>query len=178
MLGNRYVVEDGLMDGEEIVTHGAFSVDASAQLEGKPSMMNPKNGQTNSLPGMDMPENSKPKDNKSLPAMDIPASAKPAKNNSPVVKISAASIQKSTFKVSGNCDMCKDRIEEAAKSVKGVSIAGWNVKTKIMDIEYNSKLTSVEAIQRAIARAGHDTGKYKASDKVYTSLPTCCLYRK
>jgi Cu(I)/Ag(I) efflux system membrane fusion protein len=178
MLGNRYVVEDGLMDGEEIVTHGAFSVDASAQLEGKPSMMNPKNGQINSLPGMDMPENSKPKDNKSLPAMDIPALAKPAKNNSPVVKITADSIQKSTFKVSGNCDMCKDRIEEAAKSVKGVSIAGWNVKTKIMDIEYNSKLTSVETIQRAIARAGHDTGKYKASDKVYTSLPTCCLYRK
>jgi len=41
MLGNSYVVTDGLMDGEEIVTQGTFSVDASAQLEGKPSMMNP-----------------------------------------------------------------------------------------------------------------------------------------
>jgi Cu(I)/Ag(I) efflux system membrane fusion protein len=40
MLGNSYVVENGLTDGEEIVTQGAFSVDASAQLEGKPSMMN------------------------------------------------------------------------------------------------------------------------------------------
>jgi Cu(I)/Ag(I) efflux system membrane fusion protein len=42
MLGNSYVVTDGLTEGEEIVTQGTFSVDASAQLEGKPSMMNPR----------------------------------------------------------------------------------------------------------------------------------------
>lgn len=40
MLGNSYVVLDGLTDGEEIVTEGSFSVDAASQLEGKPSMMN------------------------------------------------------------------------------------------------------------------------------------------
>jgi Cu(I)/Ag(I) efflux system membrane fusion protein len=42
MLGNSYVVTDGLNEGEEIVTQGAFSVDAAAQLEGKASMMNPQ----------------------------------------------------------------------------------------------------------------------------------------
>lgn len=42
MLGNSYIVTDGLKEGEEIVTQGAFSVDAAAQLEGKPSMMNPQ----------------------------------------------------------------------------------------------------------------------------------------
>lgn len=41
MLGDSYVVVAGLMEGEEIVTQGAFSIDAAAQLEGKPSMMNP-----------------------------------------------------------------------------------------------------------------------------------------
>ena len=41
MLGESYVVTDGLAEGEEIVTMGTFSVDAAAQLEGKPSMMNP-----------------------------------------------------------------------------------------------------------------------------------------
>jgi RND family efflux transporter, MFP subunit len=40
MLGESYVVTDGLKEGEEIVTSGTFSVDAAAQLEGKPSMMN------------------------------------------------------------------------------------------------------------------------------------------
>lgn len=39
MLGNSYVVLEGLTDGEEIVTEGSFSVDAASQLEGKPSMM-------------------------------------------------------------------------------------------------------------------------------------------
>ena len=39
MLGNSYVVISGLEEGEEIVSDGTFSVDAAAQLEGKPSMM-------------------------------------------------------------------------------------------------------------------------------------------
>jgi len=39
-LGDSYVVLSGIAAGEEIVTSGTFSVDASAQLEGKRSMMN------------------------------------------------------------------------------------------------------------------------------------------
>jgi Cu(I)/Ag(I) efflux system membrane fusion protein len=39
-LGDAYVVISGIEDGNEIVTNGAFSIDASAQLEGKQSMMN------------------------------------------------------------------------------------------------------------------------------------------
>jgi Cu(I)/Ag(I) efflux system membrane fusion protein len=38
-LPDAFVIEDGLAEGEEIVTKGAFAVDASAQLEGKRSMM-------------------------------------------------------------------------------------------------------------------------------------------
>lgn len=43
-LGDSYVVIEGLEEGEEIVTNGTFSVDAAAQLAGKPSMMNPEGG--------------------------------------------------------------------------------------------------------------------------------------
>ncbi len=57
MLGDSYVVTDGLSEGEEIVTSGTFSVDAAAQLEGKPSMMNHRGGKTSSMPGMEMPGN-------------------------------------------------------------------------------------------------------------------------
>ena len=39
--GNFYVVAEGLEEGEEIATNGVFKIDAAAQLEGKPSMMNP-----------------------------------------------------------------------------------------------------------------------------------------
>lgn len=39
-LGGAYVVTSGIEEGEEIVTNGTFSIDATAQLEGKRSMMN------------------------------------------------------------------------------------------------------------------------------------------
>lgn len=56
-LSGAYVVLSGLASGEEIVTNGAFAIDASAQLDGKQSMMNqdkPENKKSNSMPGMDM----------------------------------------------------------------------------------------------------------------------------
>ncbi|WP_339654207.1 efflux RND transporter periplasmic adaptor subunit, partial [uncultured Salegentibacter sp.] len=41
-LGDSYVVEKGLNEGEEIVVNGTFTVDAAVQLAGKSSMMNPQ----------------------------------------------------------------------------------------------------------------------------------------
>jgi Cu(I)/Ag(I) efflux system membrane fusion protein len=40
-LGDSYLVESGLREGEEIAINGTFSIDAAAQLAGKPSMMSP-----------------------------------------------------------------------------------------------------------------------------------------
>jgi Cu(I)/Ag(I) efflux system membrane fusion protein len=77
MLGDSYVITDGLTEGEEIVARGTFSVDAAAQLEGKPSMMNPRGGTTSSMPGMIMPGDekqgdSKPANDTSMAGMDMP----------------------------------------------------------------------------------------------------------
>lgn len=44
LTGDGYVVKDGLQAGEEIAVNGTFSIDAAAQLAGKPSMMNPEGG--------------------------------------------------------------------------------------------------------------------------------------
>jgi len=44
-LGDSYIVESGLQEGEEIAVNGTFSIDAAAQLAGKPSMMSPEGGQ-------------------------------------------------------------------------------------------------------------------------------------
>ncbi|MDF1573345.1 MAG: efflux RND transporter periplasmic adaptor subunit [Bacteroidales bacterium] len=44
-LGESYLIEEGLMEGEEIAVNGTFSIDAAAQLAGKPSMMSPEGGQ-------------------------------------------------------------------------------------------------------------------------------------
>lgn len=43
-LGESFVIESGLLEGEEIAVNGTFSIDAAAQLAGKPSMMAPEGG--------------------------------------------------------------------------------------------------------------------------------------
>lgn len=82
-----------------------------------------------------------------------------------------------TVKVLGNCELCKERIEKAAK-IDGVSKADWNVDTQKLALTYNpSKVTSDE-VQKKIAAVGHDTEKYKATSKAYNSLPSCCQYNR
>ena len=81
-----------------------------------------------------------------------------------------------TIKVSGNCDMCKARIEKAAK-IDGVSKAEWNKETKLLAVTYDPAKTNVDAIGKKVAAAGHDTEKIKAEDKAYDKLPGCCKYR-
>jgi Cu(I)/Ag(I) efflux system membrane fusion protein len=57
-LGDFYIVAKGLKSGEEVATNGVFTIDASAQLIGQKSMMNPEGGivSTGGHAGMDMGE--------------------------------------------------------------------------------------------------------------------------
>ena len=82
-----------------------------------------------------------------------------------------------SFKVSGNCDMCKSTIEKAAK-VDGVSKAEWNKKTKVITLIYDPSKVKTEDVHKKIAAAGYDTEKVKADDKVYAKLPGCCKYER
>ena len=151
---DTYVVMDGLEEGEEIVTNGTFSIDAAAQLAGKTSMMNPsftKGSTRHQHGGMETGNES----------------AKSENSNTKHVMVS----------VGGLCEMCKDRIETASKSVSGVESANWEIETKMLHLNFDSSITNSEEIQKAIAKIGHDTEKFKASDEVYSKLPECCLYR-
>ncbi|PHS52089.1 MAG: efflux transporter periplasmic adaptor subunit [Lutibacter sp.] len=63
--GQFYVVKEGLKEGEVVATNGVFRIDASAQLVGKKSMMNPDGGKANlGHAGMDMGGSSKKKGSK------------------------------------------------------------------------------------------------------------------
>ncbi len=95
-----------------------------------------------------------------------------ASNNS----VLAANPKTETIKVSGNCDMCKARIEKAAK-IDGVSKAEWNKKDKTLTATFDADKTSLDAIGKKIAAAGHDNDKAKATDVAYNKLPSCCQYR-
>ena len=81
------------------------------------------------------------------------------------------------FKVFGACEECKDRIELAIKG-RGVRLGIWNVETKMLILEYDSTVISLEKIQNKILSVGHDLETKKANDKVYNSLDACCRYRE
>ena len=145
---DTYVVMDGLAEGDEIVTNGTFSVDAAAQLAGKTSMMNPAE------------------------SVDITEQVTQSH------LLSSHPLSKKMIKVSGECEMCKDRIETAAKTVSGVKSAEWTAEKQMLHVEFDAAKTNSDAIQKAIAAVGHDTENFKAPDSVYKELPDCCLYRK
>ena len=151
-LGNSYVILNGLREGEEIVTNGVFAIDASAQLEGKTSMMN--NG-----------------DEPAKPMIGHEGHMMHAQSATGVAS------EHAMFGVKGSCDMCKERIEKAAKGVNGVLSAHWDKDTQMIHLQYDPQKTSPKAISKAIAKVGHDTDMDKADKAVYDKLPACCHYR-
>jgi cation transport ATPase len=88
-----------------------------------------------------------------------------------------AATKTETIKVWGNCDMCKTRIEKAAK-ITGVSKAEWSDKTKTLTLVYDPSKVKSDDVQKKIAAVGHDTEKFKADAKAYNSLPGCCQYER
>jgi len=146
--GSYYVVAEGLNAGEEIAINGVFRIDAAAQLAGMTSMMSPE--------GHNMSE---------VYAHEGHTGVHPG-------------LVTESFRVSGNCGMCENRIESAAAALSGVNSADWNVDSKIMQISFNPEKITLDRIHKTIAAAGHDTELETAPDSVYQTLPECCTYRK
>jgi hypothetical protein len=80
-----------------------------------------------------------------------------------------------TFKVAGNCDMCKNTIETASFR-KGITEAEWNKNTKVLKLTYDSQKTSADEVLKRIAYAGYDNEHFLAPDDAYAKLPSCCQY--
>ncbi|MGN6617982.1 MAG: heavy-metal-associated domain-containing protein [Ilyomonas sp.] len=90
---------------------------------------------------------------------------------------SFAQTKTDTIKVYGNCGMCKDRIETAAKDA-GATSADWNEETELLVVNYDATATNNKKIQEKIASVGHDTQDVKAPDSVYNKLEKCCQYKR
>ncbi len=78
--------------------------------------------------------------------------------------------------VQGTCNMCKERIEDAAY-IQGVKRAEWDKTSHQLTVTYKSEKVSLLEIEQSIAKTGHDAGAIKASEEHYQSLPNCCAYR-
>lgn len=85
---------------------------------------------------------------------------------------------KANFEVSGNCEMCKMRIEKATLAVKGVKMATWDIPSNVISLIYDQNKAPLKTVQTEIAKVGHDTPLVKAENMVYDKLPMCCLYER
>lgn len=85
--------------------------------------------------------------------------------------------KKESFKVSGNCGMCKAKIEKAAKDA-GAKEAEWDVDTKMLTVSYKSSTTNAAKIQQKIAAVGYDNVGAKATTEAYNKLHGCCKYER
>lgn len=88
----------------------------------------------------------------------------------------SANAKTETFKVYGNCGMCKRTIEKAATSVDGVKTASWDMETEMMTVSYDNPLNSSDAIKLSIANSGYDTETHRATAEAYNKLHGCCQY--
>lgn len=82
-----------------------------------------------------------------------------------------------SFKVSGVCVQCKQRIEKALK-IKGINAATWDVSSKMLAVTFIPSIITLDGIETQISDVGHDTPLKKAKDAVYKALPECCHYRE
>ncbi|OYX82991.1 MAG: hypothetical protein B7Y83_12975 [Flavobacteriales bacterium 32-34-25] len=80
-----------------------------------------------------------------------------------------------TVKISGNCEMCKKKIETAG-NLKKVAVVEWDVNSKMAKLTYDSTKTNSDEILSRIAKAGYDNDKFSATDEQYKKLHTCCQY--
>jgi membrane fusion protein, copper/silver efflux system len=122
-LGNSFIIEDGLKEGEEIVVNGTFSIDAAAQLAGKPSMMNPTGDPA--MTGHDHTGQSK----------TTTASSEPVKTSSENVSLSKKAKNELKLVITDYLNfknaLTVDNFEEAQK-------AGTSMKTSISKVDMSN----------------------------------------
>ncbi len=100
-----------------------------------------------------------------------------AVSNLSAQKATATPPKKQIIPVWGECEMCKGRIEKAARTA-GATTANWNEDTKQLEFTYSGKSSGAAKIQQAIAGAGYDTKDFSASQAAYQKLPGCCHYER
>ena len=94
-----------------------------------------------------------------------------------IASVAVAQTKTEKIAVSGECGMCKTKIEKAAKDA-GASFAAWDVDAKLLTVKYKSTSTNTAKIENAVAAVGYDTKNVKATDESYNKLHSCCKYER
>jgi periplasmic mercuric ion binding protein len=78
------------------------------------------------------------------------------------------------FWVRGNCDMCKETIEEAVQATPGVASAMYDLDAHTLNVNFDSTKVTIPQLHAACAGAGYETKTQPAEVAAYADLPKCC----
>jgi len=92
-------------------------------------------------------------------------------------KTTSAPEKTATFKVWGNCEMCKKTIEGSC-AIDGVREKDWNIESKLMTVKFDTTKVTLDEIQQSIAKVGYDNEVYFGDDYAYGKLESCCQYER
>ena len=79
-----------------------------------------------------------------------------------------------SIKTSAQCEICKERIEEALAFAKGVKNSDLNVESKYLTVIYRPSKTDYFTICSEVSKTGYNADSIKADKKAYDRLPLCC----
>lgn len=169
---DAYLVQEGLEEGEEIVTNGTFNVDAAAQLAGKPSMMNPEGGVAST--GHNHGEMNKP----TQPGADDHASSPTVKNAdqvSPDFKVQLTAVYRAYLKMKDafvDSDVKKAGLaaKETAKTLESVDMkllkgnahVVWMDQQKKMEQAIHTIVQSADPEKQRVALAAFSPALYES----------------
>jgi len=86
----------------------------------------------------------------------------------------ASKIDTVRIKTSGECDMCKNKIEKEVGLMKGVKTATLDLSTQVLTVVYNNNKTTPDKIRTVISGLGYDADTVKANNRAQKKLPSCC----
>lgn len=125
-LGDSYAIAEGLESGEKVVVNGTFTVDAAAQLAGKPSMMSPEQEA--------MIESEKSL-NEGVVQIEIPKAAK-----AELSEIVTAYLKLKNSLVSDNFSRAKENVAALEKITQNLNVPGLNEQAKTVWKSYREQL--------------------------------------
>lgn len=90
--------------------------------------------------------------------------------------LSANDTAKDTLKINttAQCEMCKDRIEEAVNELDGINYVNLDVPTAVVNVVYDDTKLSAKKIKEVIAGTGYDADEVEKDKRAYKRLPKCC----
>ncbi len=72
------------------------------------------------------------------------------------------------------CQMCVANVQQAAAGVEGVEGMRIDFDQRVATVSFNPDYTTLEDIEKAIARAGYTANETHRDEAAYEQLPDCC----